>query len=341
MRLSKPLLRVGAGLLVGGGVLVATIVPAFAHPSFGNLPSLPTNTDQPLKLEVPHELADGVYNVNVKVQMPQGFQALECTPQPTWTCVIEQGAQQVVNFTKNAGSAPDRDEDFDFKVRTASTVGSFPFKTLQKYSNGEDRSWSDPPGGEYPAPVVKTTQGTPTTVAPTTNPDKPTTTPPTTKPGTPTTQPPVTNPGGGPVTTKPGATTTAVPGAPTTATTTTTAPGTDPGSTSIPEETTTTPGSSIVSVSGTGTVPGTQPATDRSGTVDASGRPASSPSGGNGPLLGAIGVVVLAGLAGVLVFRKNIFGGAEADPAAAGAGAEPEVIADPGSSEPPPPAPGQ
>lgn len=303
--------------MVGGGVLLATVAPAFAHANFGTLASVPTNTDQTLTMEVPLEKGDEVHNAEVRIAIPSGWTALSCPAAPDWSCSIEQGSPVSFRFTSQSPSSAR--ENFAFAVHSTDQLGTYKFPTIQKYTDGSQSDWIGKEGDPNPAPVLKTTQGPPITVAPTTNPDKPTTTPPTTKPATPTTQTPVTNPGGGPVpTTKPGVTTTAIPGAPTSTTTSTTA---DPsGTTSVPEDTTTTTSSTVVAVTGTGTVPGTAPAVTGTGTIDAAGRPAASPSGGNGPLLGAIGVVVLAGLAGVLVFRKNIFGGGDA--AAAGAASQ-------------------
>lgn len=341
MRLSKPLLRAGAGLLIGGGVLVATAAPAFAHANFGTLDSVKTNTEQNLTMEVPLEKGEEIRNVDVVIAIPAGWEPKACGAEPDWTCGIENGSGQypkTVHFKSQNTLSPR--EHFEFTVHSTDKIGTFKFPTIQKYSDGTQSDWVGDAQSPNPAPILKTTQGPPITVPPTTNPDKPTTVPPTTKPGTPPTPaPPVTNPGGGPVpTTRSGVTTTAIPGAPTTNTTSTTAPpATDVGgSTSIPEETTIAPGSTVVAVTGTGTVPGTVAAANGSGSIDASARPAASPSGGNGPLIAAGGVLVLAALAGVLVFRKNLFGGA--DPAADGPEITPEpASAGPAPNEPPPP----
>ncbi|MEO5837996.1 MAG: DUF1775 domain-containing protein [Acidimicrobiales bacterium] len=191
-----------------------------AHALFVGAPSgYPTNTDQNLTLNVPHERDDVTYNVAVSVRIPMSWAALSYQSKPTWTCSIDVvGGRQVFRFTKNPGAEVAEDETFQFAVRTGSTVGSFPFETTQTYNTGEVVSWIGAAGTERPAPMLSTVAGgtTPQTTPSTTNPDAPTTTstvfvpPPTsvaTTSATPTTAVPATTAGGGTTTTSPGTTT--------------------------------------------------------------------------------------------------------------------------------------
>jgi hypothetical protein len=333
------------GLFLVCALMAAFVSTASAHAAFEAVSAVPTNSDQNLVLNVPNERSgDGSYNIDIQIAIPSGWSGAKCpsVPKEGWTCEIKGSNPVVVHYARLGPPNADDDDPFGFSVHTASSEGTFKFSTVQIYNKGQETAvcpnvpsiqyakvcWSGDAQSPGPAPTLKTVQGPPQPTTPTTNPDKPTTTaPPTTKPGVSTTQTPLSIPGGGPVTTaKPGVTTTAIPGAPNSTTTSTTA---DPsGSTSIPEETTTTTSSTVVAVTGTGTVPGTVALAAGSSATDASGRPAASPSGGSGPLLGAIGVVVLAGMAGVLIFRKNLFGTGDADPAADG----PEITPiDPGA----------
>lgn len=160
---------------LGGAVALAafglTAAPAGAHATFATS-SVPVNSNQTLTMDVPHEREDNVYNTQVVVAMPVGWQASSCASKATWTCSIgTQSGRQVVKFVKNSGAPRAEDESFTYAVHTASSVGSFAFPTLQTYSTGETVSWIGDPSAPEPAPVLRTYEGAPPpTVAPTTVP---------------------------------------------------------------------------------------------------------------------------------------------------------------------------
>lgn len=220
---ANPILTAG---LVAAVVItvVATASPAGAHARFVGAPaSFPVGTDQNLSLEVPHERDDATFNTEVKIAVGEGWQPLACTEKPTWTCSIgAEAGRDVVHFIKDPGAGPAEDETFQFRVRTASTVGTYPFPTIQIYNTGEEVAWIGGSGSTEPAPVLKTSPpgGTTETTSPTTSP--PHTTPPTTKGPTGTTAP--TTAGSGPGGADPGS-----PGDPNTPTTIG-GPGTPDGS---------------------------------------------------------------------------------------------------------------
>jgi LPXTG-motif cell wall-anchored protein len=149
--------------LAAAGVFAALLVllsasSAAAHAVFVGTPSgVPVDTDQALVMNVPHERGDDVYNVEVTVAMPAGWQPLSCQVKDTWTCELTTlDGRRVVHFVKSSGAPPAEDETFGFSVHTATTVGSFSFPTVQKYSSAEIVRWISDPGTEEPAPVLRT-----------------------------------------------------------------------------------------------------------------------------------------------------------------------------------------
>jgi periplasmic copper chaperone A len=173
MRRSSIIAAVTAALFV---LLPAT--PAAAHATFVGAPSgFPINSDQALTMNVPDERDDTTYNVEVVVDVPDGWTALSCQGKPTWTCSLTTlSGRPVVRFTKAAGAAVAEDQAFQFAVRTAATVGLFPFRTLQTYNTGEIVRWIGAAGSANPAPMLTTLPGgtaAQTTAPPPPNPDAP------------------------------------------------------------------------------------------------------------------------------------------------------------------------
>lgn len=213
-------------------LLAAAFVPASPAGAHATLPSTPlqVGTTNSVAMSVPHEREDSFWNTEVVVAVPAGWQALTCQVKATWTCALgTEAGFQTVTWTKAAGSDPVEDERFVFSVRAASTVGTYPFPTIQVYNDGLEVAWIGPPSSAEPAPRLSTvprTTGPTTTVAQTappthTPPTSPSVTSPTqiptpTSPGgqggptgpIPTVVPPAGQPGGTTTTTRAGATTT-------------------------------------------------------------------------------------------------------------------------------------
>lgn len=144
---------------------VALVGTAAAHATF-SVSSVPADSQVTLYMDVPHERADGIYNVKVVVAMPTGWSAVGCQQKATWSCGIgSQSGRQVVQFTKAAGSGPAEDEGFVLTVRTGG-VGTSSLPVLQTYSTGEEVGWIGAPGSPLPAPVLRTTATAPPTTAP-------------------------------------------------------------------------------------------------------------------------------------------------------------------------------
>jgi uncharacterized protein YcnI len=147
--------------------LVLDAAPAWAHAEFED-DSVPANSDTELVIKVPVE-EEGTSNVDVQVAMADGWQAIGCQAQPSWTCKIEvTDGRQTVHFTKAAGAAAGEDERFSFTVHSAAGEGTAAFPTVQTYGDGEVVRWIGEPGTDNPAPRVELTPGPPLTAAPTT-----------------------------------------------------------------------------------------------------------------------------------------------------------------------------
>jgi len=183
--------------LVFGALLVLVLTaamsqPAYAHAVFINgYAAYTVNTTQTLTMNVPNERDDTDYNVDIKVAIPAGWQALSCVPKATWSCTLTtEDGRRVVHFAKTSGNVLDENEVFKYTVHTASTVGSFAFPTVQTYETGEIVRWIGAPGSEEPAPVLGTlaANAPPPATTPATAPSH--ARPPTTASATPTTQPP-------------------------------------------------------------------------------------------------------------------------------------------------------
>lgn len=291
-------MRRNSSLLLGAAAAAAVLAiasPAGAHATFGGATAVAGQT-QPLSLEVPHELGDGPYNVDVLIGVPAGWTAVGCTTKASWTCSIENhDGQPAIHFVKAPGSAPAEDENFTFTVTAPNSIGTFSFPTIQTYSNGTKAEWI---GGSNPPAGITTKAAAPTTAPPTTAP--PTLPPPG---GSPTTAAP-TGPTGGSPTTVPGAAPTTVAGG---------APA--PEVTALPGETTTTladgtaeeaAGTTLPAAAGapSGTTRGTAPA-GAATTESAAGPTSPASSGSIAPLLAVLAVLALAGVAVTVVLRSR------------------------------------
>lgn len=258
----------------------ALVGPASAHATF-SVSSVPADSQVTLYMDVPHERADGIYNVKVVVAVPTGWSAVGCQQKATWSCGVgTQSGRQVVQFTKAAGSGPAEDEGFVLTVRTGG-VGTSSVPVLQTYSTGEEVGWIGAPGSPLPAPVLRTTATAPPTTAP------------------PVTAPPATNapaaPGGG--TTPGGPSVTTAP--PTAIAPDGSAAATDPAAVE-----------GATAEAATETSVGSTSADDAAGTIEGTdGELASSDDGGSrsssGIVFAVIGALVALGIGGGLVVRAR------------------------------------
>jgi uncharacterized protein YcnI len=306
---------------VAGALLVLVPAsPAGAHASVTSPNDLPVNTQQTIVMSVPHELEDTIYNTKVEIAVPTGWQVQGCTTKPTWTCShAQEGGFRVITWVKSG--APSEDEIFRFTVRTPSTTGSYPFPTIQTYSNGFEAAWIGGPGTDEPAPVLRTV---PNTGGPTTT--RPTTPPPThgqpgpspTNPNNPGPNNPSPGPGDppGPAPTAPGATTsTTEPGDASTTTDTT-----EPSDSSTTTDTTDRDDDDR-SDDEDGGDPDTTAGDDEGGSEEAAVPGDDDGDGGAGGLVAVLIVLLLAAGAGagLYLYRRAQAGGGAEPPSPASA----------------------
>ncbi|HEY7628625.1 MAG TPA: DUF1775 domain-containing protein [Ilumatobacteraceae bacterium] len=284
------ILRLLAFAIALCSVLAAFPELASAHAVFVNPPgSVAIGSDVTLTMNVPHEREEGIYNVDVAVRLPQGWNGVSCQSKATWTCSIAPSSgYDVVHFAKDASAAPAEDETFVMTVHAGGSAGTVSFPTLQTYSTGEVVGWVGAPGSAEPAPVLQAVgggAGPTTTVLPTTTAVAPPTSPP----------PPTT---ASPNTTS-AATTTVAPTTVAPTTTTSVARSTSTSSTSIPSTT------SSVSPTTVATTDTASTATTAAITAE----PISASSQGDGGsstwVIGVVLAVVAAGASGGLLWWRR------------------------------------
>jgi Domain of unkown function (DUF1775) len=164
-------------LTVASIICVIGAWPAYvdAHATFLNAPaSVPADTDIALTMSVPHERDDTTFNVDVAIQLPDGWTGVACQTKPTWTCTMpNEAGHVVVRYVKDAGADPAEDETFQYTAHVGPTVETVSFPTLQTYNTGEVVAWIGDPGGSDPAPTLEVTAAPPTTPPPTPAPTSP------------------------------------------------------------------------------------------------------------------------------------------------------------------------
>jgi hypothetical protein len=147
-------------------VLVTTAAPAGAHAELTEK-NVPGGIVRNLTMHAPNEEDTSnttVWNVSVSIAVPAGFEVRGCSAPGGWTCsTAPQGGGTAVRFVKaNPAAAPANDraeQDFDIEVRTPAAPGSYPFATVQTYSNGYVAHWTGGPGDQSPASVLAVLAG--------------------------------------------------------------------------------------------------------------------------------------------------------------------------------------
>jgi uncharacterized protein YcnI len=176
-------------VLMGGALLAGWAVPASAHVTAED-PSVPKDSETEITFMVPveegghshtkamhamHEGHEGgenqgqpseVYNQEVTISVPRGFEVLGCEKTADWDCKAEatRGSSHAgmapggtVTFTRVTKSGTDMDH-LSFTVHTPVHVGTYSFPTTQKLSDGDETDWnSDGVTGKNPAPRIEVT----------------------------------------------------------------------------------------------------------------------------------------------------------------------------------------
>ena len=172
-------------VLLGAAVLAGwAAVPAWAHVTAED-PSVPRDSDAKITFSVPveedghkamHAMHGGgpekkydpergpVYNKEVVIEVPRGFEVLSCDEMPDWKCEAEpaegsaaagQAHGGTITFTRVTTSGTDMDR-LSFTVHTPTHVGRYSFPTTQWTSDGEVSDWrGDGVTSKNPSPIVQ------------------------------------------------------------------------------------------------------------------------------------------------------------------------------------------
>ncbi len=171
-------------VLLGTAMLAAGwVAPALAHVTAED-PSVPKDSETEITFSVPveehghakamHAMHEGeehekgepskVYNQEVTIEVPRGFEVLSCDQSAEWKCAAEpakgspsagQAHGGTITFTRVTKSGSSMDH-LTFTVHTPTHIGTYSFPTTQKLSDGDETEWRG--GGDTtdsPAPTVK------------------------------------------------------------------------------------------------------------------------------------------------------------------------------------------
>ena len=178
-------------VLLSGALLAGWAAPALAHVTAED-PSVPKDSESEITFMVPveegghthakamHAMHEGheepggenqgepsqVYNQEVTISVPRGFEVLSCDKTADWDCTATpaKGSSHTgmasggtIDFTRVTKQGTTMDH-LSFTVHTPMNRGTFNFPTTQKLSDGDETDWnSDGVTGKNPAPRIQVT----------------------------------------------------------------------------------------------------------------------------------------------------------------------------------------
>jgi len=172
-------------VLLGTAMLAGWAGAAWAHVTAED-PSVPKDSEAEITFSVPveegghghakamHAMHEGeresagqpssVYNQEVTIEVPRGFEVLSCDQTADWKCTAEpaqgspasgQAPGGTITFTRVTKSGTDQDH-LSFTVHTPVHIGTYSFPTTQKLSDGDETEWRGGGGTtDTPAPTVQ------------------------------------------------------------------------------------------------------------------------------------------------------------------------------------------
>jgi uncharacterized protein YcnI len=176
-------------VLLGAAMLAGWAVPAWGHVTAED-PSVPKDSETEITFSVPVEEGEGhakamhamhegekepeageskgepskVYNEEVTISVPRGFEVLSCDQTAEWECKAEaakgspsagQAHGGTITFTRVTKSGSNMDH-LSFTVHTPTHTGTYSFPTTQKLSDGDETEWKgDGVTSKDPAPTVQ------------------------------------------------------------------------------------------------------------------------------------------------------------------------------------------
>lgn len=109
-------------------------------------------------VSVPNEL--DAPTVEVRVEVPEGFQVDEVDEAPGWSVEEEEEGGRVAAISWSGGEIPvEGSEEFVFGATAPEEAGEFAFRATQTYSDGTVVEWTGPEDSGEPASVVSVTGG--------------------------------------------------------------------------------------------------------------------------------------------------------------------------------------
>jgi uncharacterized protein YcnI len=173
-------------VLLGAAVLTGWAVPAWGEVS-AETSSVPKDSEAEITFSVPvgeethaqemramdhggHKGAEpsAVYNEEVTIEVPRGFEVVSCDQTADWKCEAEpnkgspsagQAHGGTVTFTRVTKSGTNEDQ-VSFTVHTPTNQGTYSFPTTQKLSDGDEKEWNgDGVTSENKAPTVQVVDG--------------------------------------------------------------------------------------------------------------------------------------------------------------------------------------
>jgi uncharacterized protein YcnI len=173
-------------MLLSAAMLAGWAMPAWAHVTAED-PSVPKDSEAELTFSVPveehghtkgmHAMHEGeagegenkgepskVYNREVTIEVPRGFEVMSCDETADWKCKAEpakgspavgQAPGGTITFSRATKSGTNMDH-LSFTVHTPEHIGTYSFPTTQKLSDGDEIEWRGGGGTtDTPAPTVQ------------------------------------------------------------------------------------------------------------------------------------------------------------------------------------------
>lgn len=139
-------------MLVGTFLLFATAGVAVAHVEISPA-EIPPGGSAELTVEAAAE--KDIPAIEVRVEIPQGFEVTGVSSPPGWQGGVEGGSV----VWSGGEIAPDRAEEFPIEVQSPRKAGRFVWPGFVTYQDGGVIKWTGPPGAERPAAAVEVTGG--------------------------------------------------------------------------------------------------------------------------------------------------------------------------------------
>jgi uncharacterized protein YcnI len=143
-------------VVTAAAALVVTVlgaVPAWAHASF-DVSVVPASDTVDVVLRVPIERDSS--NAFIDVRVPPGWSVEACGGSTGWSCATNDrdDGTTVINLAAAETGAGDVDR-FALSLGTPAEEGSYDFPVVQTYADGTEVAWIGDPGEDRPSPRIQ------------------------------------------------------------------------------------------------------------------------------------------------------------------------------------------